>query len=239
MWQEFHVFFHRCIVVLQYFFIVVHQIDCPGNDDAGICPGCLPITYPWVRGYIRIGTVTSLTIAHISHPFFKKSGYVCIIRSGTTEYLRISGPSQTLVSLWTVGRDAQIVTSLSPHDVAIQLIDRTAAGDERSSLFCSRANYFTYQGKHLDIFTSRYLTILKAEESHRRMEGLAFFVSFQNIFQCCFRTSEVGGIYTSGRTIVTAWFVSCIIQHFSETEFHLRARSTFYFEPNPADHVLT
>jgi len=67
-------------------------------------------------------TVRILVSGKVCEPFTVKGFRIEIVAGGTDEDLRISGPTETFIALWAVGRNIDKVAFLSPDDVVEQFI---------------------------------------------------------------------------------------------------------------------
>ena len=68
-------------------------------------------------------TVRILVSGKVCEPFTVKGFRIEIVAGGTDEDLRISGPTETFIALWAVGRNIDKVAFLSPDDVVEQLFN--------------------------------------------------------------------------------------------------------------------
>ena len=63
-----------------------------------------------------------LGIHQVDHPFSKEGGHILIIATSADEDLSVASPAQAFVTLRTIGWHFQVVGTLPPQDVAMQLI---------------------------------------------------------------------------------------------------------------------
>lgn len=64
--------------------------------------------------HVGVSSVFALTQAQVTHPFVVKGTGVGIVTGRTGEYLCVGTPPEAFVTLRTVGRDAEEVSTLSP-----------------------------------------------------------------------------------------------------------------------------
>ena len=95
--------------------VAEHDIDRPRHDDPRIPPGCVAVP-PEITEWCHVGvsSVFALTQAQVTHPFVVKGTGVGIVTGRTGEYLCVGTPPEAFVTLRTVGRDAEEVSTLSP-----------------------------------------------------------------------------------------------------------------------------
>ena len=106
---------HGSIIVREDTPVAEHDIDRPRHDDPRIPPGCVAVP-PEITEWCHVGvsSVFALTQAQVTHPFVVKGTGVGIVTGRTGEYLCVGTPPEAFVTLRTVGRDAEEVSTLSP-----------------------------------------------------------------------------------------------------------------------------
>ena len=121
----FHPRTHAWVLSRENSGVSVGLIDIPRDDDRHIRPAR-------TRRETRIGAsddignhprhraIGMLIGCDISEPLRKKSGNVHVERRGAREDLRVTRPTESLVTLRTIGGDVEEVSALSPDDVLLQ-----------------------------------------------------------------------------------------------------------------------
>ena len=123
------VLLHRCPVLVNDAGVAGLQPGGPGDDDASIAPsggeaGVLPGGAWGVNAEVRGG---GLRAAHVAAELAGECGEVHVVGSGAPENFGVAHPTQALVALRAVSRDADEVAALAPENVAPKLIDEWAA----------------------------------------------------------------------------------------------------------------
>ena len=129
--KERHVAFVGLEVLAEDFLVACHEIHFPRQDNTCIGPCRSAITHaPVIGGYHAISTVVALCITHVAHPFLVEVAGIAIVEASHRIDLCVGRPAHAFVALRTVGWYADEIRALSPHDVAVELIDVLVAGAE-------------------------------------------------------------------------------------------------------------
>ena len=127
---------HTVVLFFQNIFITIHQIHGPWIDDGCISPGCCgmrslaekPVSictaFLNVRNNMRYTALWCLINLQIMEPFLIERICIHQISGGTAEDLRISSPSQTLITLRAVCRYIKEITLQPPQEIVMQLVQQ-------------------------------------------------------------------------------------------------------------------
>src|ERR1700722_1573761 len=136
--DENHPAFHRVPVFFNDSLVAVLHPGRPRNDHSGVAPtwransiarrsriaGFLGTGGQRVRRNIGEGALPILRVHNILNEFLRERSNVEVVASGSPENFCVSHPPQTLITLRTIRRDTQEITSLSPDTNRPHLIDQ-------------------------------------------------------------------------------------------------------------------
>ena len=114
---------HTFPVFFQNPAVSISLIHYPGNNHCHITPCRRTVLAQNIRHHMRNSFFQRRLCCHIMHPFGKEQRGIHIQRSCPGKNLCISCPSQTLVTLRTVCGNIKEITSHSPLNITLQLIN--------------------------------------------------------------------------------------------------------------------
>src|ERR1700751_3690540 len=128
-----HPAFHRVPVFGDGLLVAVLQPDRPGKDHTGITPAR--------RAFAAVGTkqvgrnvgkssVRSLGVGNVGQKLVREGLNIEVKGSGSPENACVPHPSESFVTLRTIGRDTQKITALSPCADLPHAIDEIARRDQ-------------------------------------------------------------------------------------------------------------
>src|SRR5713226_2889522 len=131
---------HRLPVTLNDPGVPVGLVNGPGTDDPGIAPGGakIPTVLERVRGVARKDTAGALRFHELPQPLGVERGDVGIESGGSHINLGVTGPTEALVSLWTISREIQEIGALSPNNVFEEAIHERIGALEIAGERCVR-----------------------------------------------------------------------------------------------------
>ena len=238
--EELHVALVGFEVVAQNVLVARHHIDVPGNDDACFAPSRRCVFHaPMIGSDDGVGAVGTLGGAHIAHPFLIEVAGVAIVEACHRIDLRVGCPAHALVALRAVGGHADEVGTLSPHDVAVELVDVGVAGAERRLLLDGARHGLADDVGQFDVGRSGHFDVAEAEVGCRGMEAFAFSSTLEGIVERGFGGTKVLCVDGTCRPVVATAAVAGGVRHLAEAETKLRSRLTLRGEADPAGCVLT
>src|ERR1700691_5716676 len=170
-----------------------------------------------------------LRVDDVSYEFLRERSDVKVVAPRSPENAGIPHPAQTFVSLWTIGRNAEKVSALSPGANRPHFVDQFARGDKSGRWFVGdAADYITFQrleGRHSGIASD--FDVAETVKRKVRTEGL-FFVPSQDIDIGSIGVAEIGGIDCSIRA-----------KDFCKTQLDPGTGAAFHLQHGPTHHVLT
>ena len=115
---------HTIPLLLQNRLIAIGHIVLPRDNGSGIGPANTTCTYQAIEIGDNIGhtTILGLIQRQILEPLTEEVLHVAVERCRAEEHLRITRPSQTLISLRAVGRHIQEVTRQTPLYITLELV---------------------------------------------------------------------------------------------------------------------
>ena len=97
------------------------MMDGPWRDNPRAGPSRRTVTVKH-RGLVAELSVPILGVHQIDDPLGEEGRHILIIAGGPDKNLGVAGPAKALVTLWTIGRHFQIIGTLPPKDIAMQLV---------------------------------------------------------------------------------------------------------------------
>ena len=168
---------HTFPVFFQDTFIAINLINNPRNDNCYITPCRRTVGIQNIRHYMRNTLFKRRFCYHITHPFRVEQCCISVKCRCPGEYLRISGPSKTLVSLRTICRDIKEIISLAPCNITLQLIYFFVRTMEITGLFHIRMCHTGNKLICCKFFHSFHTDITESVECKMRSENLFFSVA--------------------------------------------------------------
>ena len=120
---------HALVLRLQHVGIGVSEIEIPGDDRRRVSPTSrtrrrlIPEADEHIRHDPGHRAVLTLIGGKIRKPLREESIHIHVEGGRGREQLRITGPTQALVPLRTVGGHVDKVSFLAPQNIVLQLID--------------------------------------------------------------------------------------------------------------------
>ena len=169
----------------------------------------------------------ALVGGEVAQPVREEAGDVEVERGRAREHLRVARPAEPLVALRAVGRHADEVALLPPHDVVVELVEHRVGAGEGAG-----ARHVGVHDDAGDRFRRRRawqpfdLHEAEAVEGEVRLEGL-LGAATQRVAVRLLRGAKVGRVE-----------VAVLVEHLGVLELDRRAGGSRDAEPHPADHVL-
>ena len=166
-----HPILHQRVVLLQLGLAAIVIIQHFGNEGGRIAPD------PGAQSGKRIGqvncggsVVSPLVAAQIPQELAVKSPGIHVKSGGGAEYLRISGPTQPLIPLRTIGRNVQEVGFQPPKGIGEQAVDFFISGSDESRPIHFRVDRPSLKTGGIHAIQSADLHIAEAEEGEARAD---------------------------------------------------------------------
>src|SRR5205823_739422 len=174
------------------------------------------------------GALPGLRVNNVLHELLREPSGIKVVGPGPPEDAGIAHPSQALVALRTIGRNAQEISALAPYSNGPHAVHKIAGGSERPARVATdAADDFSFKGVERGrTRISRDLDVAKAVKRKVRSESLVAFAA-KNVFVCGIGIAQIGRI---NRAVG--------IEDFSETQANSAARGSFHLQSRPTHHVL-
>src|SRR6185437_5002916 len=156
-----------------------------------------------------------------------KSRQVGIKGRGPPEDFGVAHPAQTLVALRTIGGHAQKISTLSPEDVAPQLIHNRVCSAELHGERRRRVEHYAFDR----VLRGRSRVAGKFDVTES-VEGEVRFKQFASL------PAQDVGVGGFSRTQVSRIKLAIRLEHLSEPQAYLGSAFAGNVQPRPTNHVL-
>lgn len=139
---------HRVPVLLDDSGVAIALPRGPGQRDTAIRPSGRSARFEphelfGRRCIVGESTVGVLRVAHVLHEAAREGRHVHVVGGGIPEHIRITHPSEALVTLRTVGRNAHEIGSLAPERIFPQALDQRVADGEMARFWQVAVHHYS------------------------------------------------------------------------------------------------
>src|SRR5207245_1687493 len=221
---------HRLPATLNHAAVAIGLVNGPGTDDAGITPGGakIPTMLEWIGSVAGKDTAGALRFHKLSQPLGVERGDVGIESGSSHIDLSVTGPTEALISLRTIGRKIQKISALRPNNIFEKAIHKRVGALEIAGKTRFRVHDNARNG--IQIRCARIASqfhIWETVESEAGDEGFPERIAAQDV-----------GVSSTGFAEVFGHQTAIGMQHLTVTKANLDAGRPFYFQGHDTRKIL-